>query len=167
MPVKNNITHLLDSHKTNYTIFRTSEEKISAEGAAHFLVVSPTLIYKTIVVKRKKGKPILAVISEESNVNLKALAKLLGEKKVFLTTQADAEKLTGLQTSEISSLALVNKGFDVVLDSSTREHEQIHVSAGQRGFSIRLSVDDLIKLTRAQVGKIRNEYETKHENFFA
>ena len=165
--MKNNVTRLLDSCKINYTVFETPEERFSADSTARFLVVSSALVYKTILVKRKKGKPILAIISEESHLNLKALAKLLDEKKVFLTTQADSEKLTGFQESEISPLALINKGFDIVLDSSVREHEQIHISSGQRGISIRLGVDDLINLTRARVGEIRNEYEIQCANFFA
>ena len=167
MPTKNNITRLLDSRKIAYTVFELPAEKLGAEGTAQFLVISPALVFKTIVVKRKKGKPILAIVSGDSDVDLKALAKVLGEKKVFLTTQDEAEKLTGLQAGGISPLALINKGFVVVLDISAKSHEQIHISGGQRGLNICLGVDDLIKFTRARVGEIRNEYEIQCENFFA
>ena len=63
-------------------------------------------------------------------------------------------KMTKLQAGGISPLALVNRGFDVILDSSAREHEQIHVSGGQRGLNIRLRVDDLVRLTSAKIGEI-------------
>ena len=134
---------------------------------ARLLKVPSGIVFKTIVVKRKKGKPILAVVSGDSDVDLKALAKVLKEKKVFLTTQDEAEKLTKLESGGISPLALINKGFDVVLDSSAKSYEQIHISGGQRGLNIRLGVDDLIMLTRARVGEIRNEYEIQCANFFA
>ena len=165
--ITNNITRLLDAKKIPYTAFETPKEKLGAEGTADFLAISPALVYKTIVVKRKKGKPILALVSGSSSVDLKALAKLLGEKKVFLTTQAEAEKLTRLQTGGISPLALINKGFQVVLDDSARAYEEIHISGGQRGLNIRIGVDDLIKLTKARVGKISDEYEIACDNFFA
>ena len=165
--ITNNITRLLDAKKIPYTAFETPKEKLGAEGTADFLAISPALVYKTIVVKRKKGKPILALVSGSSSVDLKALAKLLGEKKVFLTTQAEAEKLTRLQTGGISPLALINKGFQVVLDDSARAYEEIHISGGQRGLNIRIGVDDLIKLTKARVGKISDEFEIACDNFFA
>jgi len=167
MSVKNNITRLLDSRKISYVAFELPVEKLGAEGTASLLGVSPVLVYKTIVVKRKKGKTILAIVAGDSAVDLKKVAKLFSEKKVFLATQADAEKLTGLQTGGISPLALINKGFSVVLDSSAQVHEKIHISGGQRGLNIRLGVSDLIQLTGARVGEIRNEYEIQCENFFA
>jgi Cys-tRNA(Pro)/Cys-tRNA(Cys) deacylase len=154
MTIKNNITRLLDSKKISYTAFETPAEKLGAIETARFLGISPDLVYKTIVVKRKKGKAILAIVSGNSEVDLKKLAKVLGEKKVFLTTQDEAEKLTKLQAGGISPLALINRGFDMVLDSSARHFAQIHISGGQRGLNIRVGVEDLVKLTRARVGEI-------------
>ena len=81
------------------------------------------------------------VIPGPNQVDLKAVATLLGEKKVYLPTEREAESLTGLQAGGISPLALLNKGFQVVLDASAREQAEIHVSGGQRGLNIRLSVD--------------------------
>ncbi len=167
MTSKNNVTRLLNAHKIVYTTFETPKEKLGAEGTAEFLAISLALVYKTIVVKRKKGKPILALVPGDSSVDLKALAKLLDEKKVFLTTQVEAEKLTKLQTGGISPLALINKGFQVVLDDSACAYEKIHISGGQRGLNIRLGVDDLVKLTNARVGEIRDEYEIACDNFFS
>ncbi len=148
--IANNITRLLDSRKVEYQAFELPAEKLGAEGTAQLLRVSPEVVFKTIVVLRKPGKPILAVIPGSGEVDLKALAKTLGEKKVFLSTQAEAEKLTRLQTGGISPLALINKGFTIILDSSARLHGKIHISGGQRGLNIRLRVDDLVKLTGAR-----------------
>jgi Cys-tRNA(Pro)/Cys-tRNA(Cys) deacylase len=87
-------------------------------------------------------------------VDLKSLAAFLSEKKVHLPTEREAEQLTGLQAGGISPLALINKGFEVVLDSSAQNCSEIHVSGGQRGISIRLSVADLVKLTNAHMASI-------------
>ena len=154
MSVKNNVTRLLDSRKIAYTAFEMSAEKRGAIETARLLDVSPDIVYKTIVIKRKKGKAILAVIPGSCEADLKKIANFLGEKKVFLPTQNEAEKLTKLEAGGISPLALINKGFDVLLDASAREHEKIHISGGQRGLNIRLGVDDLVKLTRARVADV-------------
>jgi Cys-tRNA(Pro)/Cys-tRNA(Cys) deacylase len=87
-------------------------------------------------------------------VDLKLLAAALGEKKVHLPTEREAEQLTGLQAGGISPLALINKGFQVVIDSVAHGFSEIHVSGGQRGLNIKLSVADLVKLTNARLASI-------------
>ena len=153
--IKNNITCLLDQRKIQYTAFELPAEKLGAEVTAELLGVSPELVFKTIVVKRSgRGKSILAVVPGSSEVDLKALAKVIGEKKVYLTTQREAEEITSLQAGGISPLALINRGFQVVIDQSASAHREIHVSGGQRGLNIRLPVSDLAKLTNARFGVI-------------
>jgi Cys-tRNA(Pro)/Cys-tRNA(Cys) deacylase len=112
--------------------------------------VDPELVYKTIVVTRPKGKPVLAVIPGPNRVDLKLLAAVLGEKKLSLPTEREAEELTGLQAGGISPLALVNRSFQVVLDSAAETRPEVHVSGGQRGLNLRLPVGALVELTRAR-----------------
>ena len=155
MATVNNITRLLESRKIVYQAYETPAEKLSALEVAQLLGVSPDVVFKTIVVTREKGKkPILAVIPGPTTVDLKLLAVFLGEKKVFLPTEREAEQITGLQAGGISPLALLNKGFQVVIDSLAQNHSEIHISGGQRGLNIKLSVNDLIKLTGARVTSI-------------
>ena len=155
MATVNNITRLLESRKIAYQAYETPAEKLSALEVAQLLGVSPDVVFKTIVVMREKGKkPILAVIPGPTTVDLKLLAVFLGEKKVFLPTERQAEQITGLQAGSISPLALLNKGFQVVIDSLAQNHSEIHISGGQRGLNIKLSVNDLIKLTSARVTSI-------------
>ena len=52
-----------------------------------------------------KGKAILAVVPGPLEVDLKLLAKAVGEKKLAIPTQKEAERLTGLQAGGISPLA--------------------------------------------------------------
>ncbi len=158
MAVVNNVTRLLDSRKIAYRAYETPAEKLGALETANFLNVPPEVVYKTIVVTREKPKkPLLAVVPGPANVDLKLLASALGEKKVHLPTEREAEQLTGLQAGGISPLALLNKGFQVVIDSSAKDHAEIHVSGGQRGLNIRLGVNDLVKLTNARVASISQE----------
>jgi len=155
MPIVNNVTRLLDARKVPYTAFELPPEKLGALETARLLDVELATVYKTIVVTRDKpGKPLLVVIPGPNQVNLKALAAFLGEKKVRLTTEREAEQMTKLQAGGISPLALLNKGFQVVLDASAREQAEIHMSGGQRGLNIRLPVEAFILLTNARVGQV-------------
>lgn len=153
--ITNNVTRLLDGKKIPYTLFELPAEKLGAEETAEALNVPLELIYKSIVLLREKpGKPILAVVPGTQQVNLKAVAQAVGEKKVRLSTLAEAERLTGLQVGGISPLALVNKGFTILLDSAAERHDQIHVSGGQRGLNVRLSVKALVEVTKAKIAPL-------------
>lgn len=159
MAVSNNVTRLLDARKITYEAKELSAEKHSALETAEALQVPAETVYKTIVVKREKGKPILAVVPGPNRVDLKLVAAAVGEKKVSLTTQAEAEQLTGLLTGGISPLALIHKGFQVIIDAAAQQHGKIHVSGGQRGLTILLPVADLAALVNAQFAEVSRPAE--------
>lgn len=151
MPAVNNVTRFLDSRKVPYETFELPPQKHTALDVARLLDFEPDSVFKTIVVTRTKpGKPLLVVIPAPASVDLKKLASAIREKKVHLPTEREAEQLTGLQAGGISPLSLINKGFQVVIDSSAKKYDEINISGGQRGLSIRLPVDDLARLTRAR-----------------
>lgn len=155
MPPINNVTRLLESRKIRFTAFETPQEKLGAWETAQFLGVDPACVFKTIVVTRDKPKkPLLVLVPGQSSVDLKAVASALGEKKVYLPTEKEAEQLTGLRAGGISPLALINKGFQVLIDSTARNYNEVHMSGGQRGLNIRLLVDDLAALTNARFAPI-------------
>jgi Cys-tRNA(Pro)/Cys-tRNA(Cys) deacylase len=165
MPPTNNVTRFLDSKKVKYTAFELPAEKLGALETARRLGVPSEQVFKTIVATRDKpGKPILAVIPGNRALDLKALASALGEKKIHLPTQREAELLTGLQAGGISPLALINKGFQVIIDQSAQNFTEIHISGGQRGVNIRLPVADLVGLVRARFALVSTQGESGEDD---
>ncbi len=151
----NNITRMLDAKGIPYKAYELPTEKLGAVEVAEIMGAPPEQVYKTIVVTREgRGKTLLVLVPGPKEVDLKALAKAFGEKKVYLPTQRQAEKITGLQAGGISPLALLNRGFEVVLDASAEMHSEIFVSGGQRGMNIRLPTTELISLTSAKIAEI-------------
>ena len=157
MTITNNVTRFLDARKVDYIAYELPAEKLGAVEAAQYMDVPPDQVFKTIVITREKKKPLLAVIPGTRTVDLKLLAVFLAEKKVSLPTEREAETLTGLQAGGISPLALINKGFQVVIDFAAQGYEKIYISGGQRGLDILLPVNDLAKLTYARFGNISKE----------
>lgn len=153
--LKNNVTRMLESKGIRFQAFELPREKLSAMEAASYLGVEPEKVFKTIVVTREmRGKSILALVPAPGEVELKLLSRAVGEKKVYLATQKQAERLTGLQVGGISPLALINRGFDVVVDISAQLFDQIYVSGGQRGLNICLAWQDLVDLCEAEIAAI-------------
>lgn len=153
MTFRNNVTRLLDARKISYEVFELSPEKHSAEETAALLGVPEGQVYKTLVVLREaKGKkPLLVMVPGGRELDLKVLAASLGEKKLKMATQNEAEALTGLLTGGISALALLNKGFEICLERAALALPLIYVSAGQRGVDIRLKPQDLAAATNSKL----------------
>ncbi|MCB0064459.1 MAG: hypothetical protein KDE19_20180 [Caldilineaceae bacterium] len=155
---KNNVTRFLDSKKVKYQVFTYDYDAgtHSAVEVAQAVGLPAAQVFKTLVAlpDEPTRKPMLVVIPGPETLDLKALAKATKLKKAKMASHVDAERLTGLQTGGISPLALINKGFDVYLDDSATDYDQIAVSAGERGAQVFVPVKDLIKLTRARLVKL-------------
>ncbi len=154
MTITNNVTRFLDARKVKYAAHEVPAEKLGAVEVAQLMGVPAEQVFKTIVTKREKGKPVLVVIPAPHIVDLKMLASFLGEKKMHLPSEREAEQLTGLQAGGISPLALINKGFQVVVDSAAQAFDEIYISGGQRGLDIQLGLGDLVKLVNAKIGTV-------------
>jgi Cys-tRNA(Pro)/Cys-tRNA(Cys) deacylase len=155
MEFKNNVTRLLDSKKIAYRVHVYDYDAgiHSAVDVSAAINLPPEQVFKTLVVvpEPPAKKPMLVVIPGPETLDLKALSRATGTKKVKMAGHEQAEKLTGLQTGGISPLALINRGFDIYLSDRALAFETIAVSAGQRGANVQLAVKDLVKLTGARV----------------
>jgi Cys-tRNA(Pro)/Cys-tRNA(Cys) deacylase len=158
----NNITRFLTRQSVQYAVhgLETTEKK-SAIEVAQILNKPPEVIFKTIVLTTgPTNKAILALVPANCQVNTKAVAQNLNEKKVTMTAQSEAERLTGLQAGGISPLALRNKPFRVIIDQTINSLDSVIISAGVRGWQIELLPVDLITLTRAIVAPIAQLADT-------
>jgi Cys-tRNA(Pro)/Cys-tRNA(Cys) deacylase len=149
MTDKTNAMRVLDAHHVDYEVFTFSSDIHSVPDIAPVIGMPVAEIYKTLVVVRPPGKPMLVMVPGDRQLDPKRVAEAVGAKKVQMATQNEAERLTGLQVGGISALALLNKGFDIYLDRSADGLAAIVVSAGKRGVNLRLAVADLVHVTRA------------------
>ena len=149
---KTNAMKLLEGKKVLYESYTYPSNLRDAQEVAAALDMPAGQVFKTLVVPRPKpGKPMLVMIPADRQLDLKKLAKAVGEKKLKMATQREAERLTGLQVGGISALALLNRGFASYLDESALVYDEIVISAGQRGLQIKLAVPDLVKMSRARM----------------
>lgn len=166
---KTNAMRLLDAQKIQYkvTVYDEVQEFHSADEAAALIGAPVEQVYKTLVVMREtaassgaRAKPLLVVVESDREVDLRLLAKGVGEKKLRMATKKEAEQLTGAQIGGISALAQLNKGFEIVLDKTALALDVIHVSGGVRGVDIQLRVQDLQRVTNAKLVEATGEKET-------
>jgi Cys-tRNA(Pro)/Cys-tRNA(Cys) deacylase len=155
---KLNSMRLLEKHNIPYEVTEFPDTMRDAEEIAEVLGIPPHMVFKTLVVEPVGGgKPLLAIIPANRQLDLKALAAASGHKKVGMAAHADAEKLTGLKVGGISALALTQKNWPVFIDQSAADLEYIYVSAGQRGLDLRVPTLSLIRILGAKIADITTE----------
>ena len=154
---KTNAQRVLESHHVEYEskVYDEAGEFHTADEAARLVGAPVEAVYKTLVVLREqpRAKPLLVMVAANREIDLRLLARSVGEKKLRMATQREAEQLTGLQVGGISALALLNRGFDICLDRPALDLQEIHISGGTRGLDLKLRVADLIQVTRARVAE--------------
>jgi Cys-tRNA(Pro)/Cys-tRNA(Cys) deacylase len=155
MTRKTHAIRLLESRRIDHTVseYDTDAAFHSAEEAAAILGVPLDAMYKTLVVLREgvKARPIIVMVPSDSQLDLKVLASSLGEKKLRMATQREAEQLTGMQVGGISVLGLKRPAaFDICIDERARLLETIHISAGERGIEIAMKTADLVAVSGAK-----------------
>ena len=143
---------MLEQKKIQHEVFAFDDSIRSAQEVARVTGMPPEQVLKTLVVEQEppKGKPYLVMMPSSLEIDLKVLATSLDVKKLSMASHRDAEKYTGLQVGGISALALLGKGFSVLIEETATLFDEVLVSAGQRGFDVRLSLADLLALTDAR-----------------
>lgn len=148
---------LLEGKGVPYEAVTYPQEERDAEVVAEHLGAAPSQVFKTLVVVRDRGKPLLTMVPADQQLDLKKMAKAVGEKKLKMASHEEAERLTRLQVGGISPLALINRGFDIVLDASAQQYQEIYVSAGEKGINIRVPVSGLVEVTGAEYLDVAGE----------
>ncbi|EGM71105.1 Cys-tRNA(Pro) deacylase [Shewanella sp. HN-41] len=126
------------------------------EEAANTLGLEPAQVFKTLLVATDKAHAPLAValVPVDHQLNLKAVAKSLGQKKLQMADPDLAQKSSGYLVGGISPLAQ-KKLLPTLIDQSALTFEKIYVSAGRRGLEICLSANELAQLCKGSFADIK------------
>jgi len=143
---------MLEQKHIPHEVFEFDDAIRSAQEVARVTGMPPGQVLKTLVIEADppKGKPFLVMMPSAFEVELRVLAARVGAKKLRMASHRDAERYTGLKVGGISALALLGRGFGVLIEESAAGFDDVLVSAGQRGFDVKLKVADLMVLTGAR-----------------
>lgn len=115
--------------------------------AAEALGVDPTSVFKTLLAD-VDGALVVGVVPVTGQLDLKALARVVGGSKASMADPKAAERATGYVVGGISPVGQ-KRAHRTVIDESAILHETVYVSGGRRGLDIGLAPDDLVAVTRA------------------
>lgn len=156
--MKTNATRILDSLNIKYSLreYEVDPNDLTAETVAAKIGFPPEQVFKTLVVIGNKNGVCLAVVAGSSQLDLKALAKMTGDRSVETAPLKDVQNLTGYIRGGVTALAC-KKNYPVYVDENIYLFDEISISAGVRGTQVIIAPDDYIAATKATVGQIAKD----------
>lgn len=153
--MKTNAVRLLEEYGVSFELreYEVDPDDLSAETVAAKIGLPAEQVFKTLVVKGDRTGVSLAVIPGNTELDLKALAKLAGDRKMEVAPLKDVQPLTGYIRGGVTALAC-KKDYPVYVDETAILFDIISISAGVRGTQILLSGEDYIRIVKATIGEI-------------
>jgi Cys-tRNA(Pro)/Cys-tRNA(Cys) deacylase len=153
--MKTNAARILDSLGITYELrdYDVDPDDLSAERVADKIGLPPEQVFKTLVVRGDRYGVCLAVVPAGGQLDLKALARLTGDRKVDTVPLKEVQPLTGYIRGGVTAFGC-KKDYPVFIDETVELFDRISVSAGARGTQILIAPADYIRATSATVGAI-------------
>ena len=152
---KTNAARLLDKAGIEYRLipYEFDENDLAAQHVADSLGQDIARVFKTLVLHGDRTGHIVCVIPGNGEVDLKALAKVSGNKKVEMIAMKDLLAVTGYIRGGCSPVGM-KKRFPTFFHTSAEAFECIFVSAGVRGLQLEISPLQLIGFVGGTVADV-------------
>lgn len=155
---KTNATRILERLGIRFEVrdYVVEEADLSAVTVAAKVGMAPEEVFKTLVARGETTGVLMAVIPASSELDLKALARASGDRRVELVPLKQVQPLTGYVRGGVTALGC-KKTYPVFADETLEICDQVAVSAGIRGRQIVLAPADYLRATGATTAAITRD----------
>ncbi len=152
---KTNSARLLDRAKIAYELvpYIVDEEHLAATHVAEQLNEPIELVFKTLVLKGDRTGYFVCVVPGDHEVDLKAAARISGNKKADLIPMKELLPVTGYIRGGCSPIGM-KKRFPTYIHQTATEQPFIYIRAGIRGLQLKIAPNDLIGYVEATIADI-------------
>ena len=147
---KTNAMRKLDAMKIKYNEHTyTDTDAISGVEVAAVLGQEPDKVFKTLVTQGKSKNYYVFMVPVAEELDLKKVAKAVGEKSVEMVKSKELLPLTGYVHGGCSPIGM-KKFFTTTIHETASLYDTSFFSGGRIGCQIELPVADLEKVIRVQ-----------------
>lgn len=152
---KTNAARLLDRAKITYELipYTVDENNLAATHVAEELGEDIATVFKTLILRGDRTGHFVCVIPGDKEVDLKAAARVSGNKKCDLIPMKELLPTTGYIRGGCSPIGM-KKPFPTFIHTTALDHPYIYISAGVRGLQIKIAPADLVAFVGATVAEI-------------
>ncbi len=147
---KTNAMRYLDSLGISYEVieYKITDGDVAGVNVAKKVGQAVENVYKTLV---SRGKNIfVTIVPVDKEINLKKLAKAVGDKKVQMLAVKELLPCTGYVRGGCSPFAM-KKTYPTYVQEDILLREFVLVSGGKIGIQLKLSVDDFLRASGATI----------------
>ena len=151
MTQKTNAARILDNLGVPYELrsYEVDLEDLSAISVAAKVGLPAEQVFKTLVARGDRHGVCLALVPGDEQLDLKALARATGDRRIELVGLREVLPLTGYVRGGVTALAC-KKDYPVLVDETAVLHPTISISAGARGLQILLAPEDYARAARGR-----------------
>src|SRR5437660_1860295 len=149
--MKTNAVRLLEEMGIRYELrsYVVDPDDLTAETVAGKIGLPAEQVFKTLVARGDRHGVCFAVVPGDCRLDLKALAKLTGDRKVETVPLKDVQPLTGYIRGGVTVLG-AKKAYPVYVDETIVLFDVVSISAGMRGLQVLLAPADYLRATSAR-----------------
>ena len=147
MNAENNSTPVtldLDNLGIPYRTFRHPGPIHSLEQAASERGQRPEQIVRSIVFRLAKDDFIMVLVAGPSQISWAALRKYLNQSRLTMASAEEVFQATGYRTGAVSPFGLPVT-MRILVDESVMDEDEISIGSGERGLTIILRRQDLLR----------------------
>jgi len=147
---KTNAMRILEGLSIEYEVlsYDWDEEHLDAVHASASAGLPSEQVFKTIVMHNSDNEVFVFCLPADFSVSLKKARAITGSKDIDLIKMESLQSLTGYIRGGCSPLGM-RKHFPTFVEELALLHEHIYVSAGLRGFQLKIRPSDLVKAAEA------------------
>ncbi len=152
---KTNVARLLDKANIEYELiaYSVDESNLAATHVAEELGEDIATVFKTLVLRGDRTGLFVCVIPGDKEVDLKAAARISGNKKAEMLAMKELLPTTGYIRGGCSPIGM-KRPLPTIFHSSALDHQRIYVSAGVRGLQVAISPQELIDYVGGTVADV-------------
>ena len=153
--MKTNAVRLLEEMGVRHDLraYEVDPDDLTAETVAAKVGLPAAQVFKTLVARGDRQGVCFAVVPGDCRLDLKALARLTGDRKAETAPLKEVQPLTGYVRGGVTVLG-AKKAYPVYVDETIELFDVVSVSAGARGLQVLLAPADYLRATGARLGPI-------------
>jgi Cys-tRNA(Pro)/Cys-tRNA(Cys) deacylase len=155
---KTNAVRALDRLGTSDELreYEVDPDDLAAETVAAKVGLPDEQVFKTLVARGDRSGVCLAIVPGNAQLDLKALARATGDRKIDTVPLKEVQPLTGYIRGGVTALAC-KKDYPVYVDETVQLFEVISISAGVRGLQVLLAPDDYLRAVGGTLAPIARD----------
>jgi Cys-tRNA(Pro)/Cys-tRNA(Cys) deacylase len=153
--MKTNAARILDSLGIAYELreYEVDPDDLRAESVALKIGLPLEQVFKTLVARGDRKGVCFAVVPGNAQLDLKALARLTGDRSADTVPLKEVQPLTGYIRGGVTALG-AKKDYPVYVDETIELFDVVSISAGARGTQILIAPAEYLRAVNGTVGGI-------------